>query len=287
MPTGPITQTDLVLPVADGLKLAGRSWLPSGTPRGSVVVVHGLKDHGARYEYLAAALQDRGFAIYAFDLRGHGRSEGPRAWVPRFEEYLEDLDRVLAEVRRRQPTGPLFLFGHSMGGAIVTLYAIDHRPMIAGVVLSAPALRRPASVSSGTAAFTKFLSVVAPHLGVFRLPNGQFSRDPSVVAAMASDPLIYQPPAPARTAGELLKAIDRIRRRAPEFTVPLLALHGSADLLTHPEGSRALVANARSTDKALRIFPNLYHDLLHEPEREKVRMEIVGWLKIRAKREPE
>jgi len=283
--TGRIGEPELAVRTGDGLGLVGRSWLPAETPRGTVLVVHGLKDHSARYAELAGVLLERSFAVYAIDLRGHGRSEGPRAWVERFDLYLQDLDLVVAEVRRRQPTGPLFLLGHSMGGAISTLYALEHPAGVSGLVLSAAALRRPRSVSAGAASFTKFLSVVAPHAGVFRLPNSDFSRDPAVVAAMDRDPLIYQRPAPARTAGELLKAMDRIRLRSPELSLPILALHGSADRLTHPDGSRDLVENVRSKDKTLRIYAGLYHDLLHEPERERIRADIVGWLKVHARRD--
>ena len=227
------------------------------------------------------ALRDQGLTTVAFDLRGHGRSGGRRAFVRRFDQYLADLDLELAQLPSAEPARPVFLFGHSMGGAIATLYALDRRPRLAGLVLSAPALRRPATVSAGAAGFTRLLSMLAPTAGIFRLEDRDFSRDPAVVSAMAADPLIYHRPAPARTAGELLRAMDRIRARQAEIVCPLLALHGAADRLTAPEGSREIVRAARSTDKEVRIYPGLYHDLLHEPERASIRSEIVAWIGTR------
>jgi len=269
---------ELALTAADGTRLVGTEWFPAAAPSSVLVVVHGLKDHVGRYGELATRAGRDGRSVIGFDLRGHGRSGGARAWVRRFDEYLADLDLVLGEVERRHPGLPVHLFGHSMGGAIVTKYVLDRRPKVAGVILSAPALRPPASVSAVTAGFTGFLGAVAPHAAVFRLPNRDFSRDPAVVQAMENDPLISQMPAPARTAAELLRSMRWIRERAAEFTVPLLALHGTADRLTHPEGSRAFVAAVRSPSKELRMYPSLVHDLLHEPERATVLEDISAWI---------
>jgi len=276
-----VPETELVLATSDGLRLVGRAWLPTGAPRGCVVVVHGLKDHGGRYSELAGALRDQGLGTFAFDLRGHGRSAGRRSWVPRFDCYVDDLELVIAEARRRVPDRPLFLLGHSMGGAIVTRYAIERSPSVAGVVLSAPALQRPATTSGAAVALVRLLGTLAPGAAVFRLNNPDFSRDPAVVSAMGNDPLIDQRPATARLAAELLGTMERLRATSPQFALPLLALHGSADRLTHPDGSRRLVDLARSTDKTFRLYPGLFHDLLHEPERATVCSEIVAWITAR------
>jgi alpha-beta hydrolase superfamily lysophospholipase len=114
-------------------------WRPCGPPRGAVAIVHGLKDHSARYGAFAERLVRRGFAVHAFDLRGHARSEGPRAWVDAFDDYVEDLDAFVRCVRGREGTAPLFVFGHGMGGAIATLWALQRRRTVAGLVLSGAA----------------------------------------------------------------------------------------------------------------------------------------------------
>ena len=128
--------------------------------------------------------------------------------------------------------------------------------------------------------FTKFLSAIAPGAAVFRTANSDFSRDPTVVAAMDQDPLIFQKPS-ARTAAELLRAMDRVRAGTPRLTVPFLAMHGTADRLTNPAGTQALRDGAASPDKTLQLYPGLYHDLVHEPERATVLRDLTGWLEAR------
>ena len=267
---------------AGGLELYDQAWRPAGPARAVLVVLHGLKDHSSRYAALAQALVDRGFAVYAFDLRGHGESPGERVWVDSFDQYLDDLDAFMKLVRQREPGRPVFLFGHSMGGGIAALWTITRQPDLAGLVLSGPALKPGAGVSRFLIGATKILSAVAPHLKVLDLKDEDFSRDPAVVAAMKVDPLVDHKPGPARTAAELLRAFERIEAHMEDVRVPLLDMHGTEDRLTNPEGSRELVARASSKDKTLKLYPGLYHDLLHEPEKAQVMADMVAWLDARA-----
>jgi len=235
-----------------------------------------LKDHSARYSAIGERLARDGFAVHAFDLRGHGRSEGIRVWVDSFDDYLDDLDVFMARVRESEPGRPVLLFGHSMGGAIATLYAMTRKPEVQGLALSGAALA--ADVSGATIGGTKLVAALSPNAQVFQLDLHLFSRDPAVVSAGLADPLVYQPAAPARTARELLRALDRIETHMEDLTVPLLAMHGEGDKVTPPDGSKELVRRARSTDKTLKIYPALYHDLLHEPEKDQVTADLVKWL---------
>jgi acylglycerol lipase len=264
------------LEMKDGLKLFVQRWRPQGDTRGTIVIVHGLKDYADRYADFAVALARRGYAVHALDLRGHGDSEGDRVWVDRFDEYLDDLGRFLARVEADDPGKPTFLFGHSMGGAIVTLYTLTAKPRLAGLITSGGALKRDAPAA--LVGVVKFFSVVAPKLAVFELDDSKFSRDASVVEAMKKDPLIYDGKGPARTAAEVIGAIDRIREQANTLSVPLLAMHGSADAVTPPDGSKELVAAAASTDKTFKAWDGLFHDLLHEPERQQVVDAVLAWL---------
>jgi alpha-beta hydrolase superfamily lysophospholipase len=265
-----------------GVRLYEQTWRPDSSPRAALIIVHGLKDHSGRYARLGEQLARRGFAVHAFDLRGHGNSEGARVWVDEFDDYLGDLDRFVARVRAREGGRPLFLFGHSMGGAIVTLYVTTLQARVDGVVLSGPALKRGSDVSSFLVGTTKLLAGVLPRLAVLRLANENFSRDPHAVAELADDPLVYQGAGPARTAAELLRAIERIQKHLEDVVQPVLVLHGTADKLTNPEGSRELVERARSSDKTLRLYEGLYHDLLHEPERERIAADLCDWLEAHA-----
>jgi acylglycerol lipase len=271
---GPST-SDIDCTGSDGIGLKGRLWTPLGTPKGIVQVVHGLKDHGGRYSGLAASLADAGFTTAAFDLRGHARSGGDRAWVRRFDDYSADLDLEMQALRARLPEPPLVLFGHSLGGAIAARYALDHPERLTGLVLSAPALRPPAGTRAGTTGVVRLVSELAPHARIFRPDVADFSRDRSVVEAMANDPLIDQRPVPARTAAELLRTMDSIRRDAPKLALPVLVLCGTADRVTDPLGSGEFVSRVSSTNRRLIQVPGAYHDLLHEPEAPELRRTIV------------
>jgi acylglycerol lipase len=264
-----------------GATLYAQWWRPCHHVRGAVAVVHGLKDHGARYGVFAERLVARGFAVHAFDLRGHGRSEGARAWVDSFGDYVEDLDAVVQCVRTRERSVPLFVFGHGMGGSIAALWALERRQPVAGLVLSGAALQ--AGPSPAEARATRVLAALAPRVRVLQLDLRRASRDRSTVEDALRDALVYQAAAPARTAKELLDAMERIDARAQELTVPMLVMHGSADVLSHPEGSKRLIERAASTDKQLYVYDGLAHDLLHEPERVRVVRDVAEWLTDRTR----
>ena len=260
-------------------QLYEQAWLPDGPARAQVVIVHGLKDHSDRYARVAARLAQLGFAVHAFDLRGHGRSAGIRVFVHKFDEYLDDLDVFLGRVQKGAPGSPIFLFGHSMGGAIVSLYALTRHPLLAGLILSAPALQ--VDVSGFKRLATRAVAALKPDASVFQLDLALFSRDASVVAECKADPLVYQPPGTAATAAGLLAAMRTIQEHAGELTMPLLALHGTADRVTDPAGSRAFVEHASSRDKTLKLYEGYFHDLLHEPG-EQVLDDLVKWLEEHA-----
>ncbi len=264
-----------------GLRLYEQSWVPSDPPRGVLVLVHGLKDHSSRYDALARRLNGAGFAVHAFDLRGHGKSEGPRVFVRSFGEYVDDMRLFVSRVRTRHPDRPIYLLGHSMGGAIVTLYALSDNNDIQGFALSAPGLKVTDDVTPGRVRAVKFLAKIAPKAHVYHVPNSAFSRDPQVVADMDRDPLIDQRKLPASLAVQFLGAMIQIQARASEVSLPFLVMHGTGDRLTNPEGSKELYRKASSTDKILKLYPGLYHDLLHEPEKAEVASDILAWLEAR------
>ena len=262
----------------EGLKLFSQSWRPATEPRAVVVLVHGLKDYSDRYNDFAASLVKRGYAVYALDLRGHGDSEGDRVWVERFVDYLDDVDLFLKRVRAAEPGKKVFLFGHSMGGAVVTLYTLTRDPKPAGLITSAGALKT--EESAAVTGPVKFLAAVAPKLAVFELKNENFSRDPKIVASMSTDPLIYDQKAPVRTASELLGAVQTIREKSATLDVPVLAMHGTLDLVTPPSGSKELIDAAKSTDKTFKSYDGLVHDLMHEPEKQQVMDDVAAWLDL-------
>lgn len=268
------------IPGVGGTALYHQWWRPCGRPRAAVVVVHGLKDHSTRYVAFAERLVAARFAVHAFDLRGHARSAGARAWVGSFDEYVGDLDAVVRRVIAKERDPLLFVFGHGLGGTIAALWAIQRPRACAGVVLSGASLQAQASPPEARA--TRLLGTLAPRARIFQIDLRRTSRDRGTVEDALRDGLVQQSPAPARTARELLDAMERIDARAGQLTAPLLAMHGSADAVESPEGSRRIVQRAGSVDKQLYVYDGLAHDLLHEPERARVLRDVSAWLDERA-----
>lgn len=276
------------LEAKDGAPLFVRAWRPRTPPKAALAIVHGLLDHGERYDAFARRAAEAGFSVHAIDLRGHGRSSGMRAYTHAFGDYVDDTEAFVDAVHAREAERRVFLFGHSMGGAIVTTYAAFRLPEvarsgrrgIAGLVLSAPALstERTGLVLKGS---THLTAALFPEAGVFSLDLDKFSRDPRVVAACKADPLVYTSPAPARTASGLVSAISALHDAGAHLRVPLLVMHGTADEVTEPEGSKHLHATALSADKTLTLYPGYVHDLLHEPEHTRVEADVIAWLSAR------
>ncbi len=264
-----------------GTPLYEQFWRPTDRdPRAALIVMHGLKDYSSRYESFAQGLVKHGFAVHAFDLRGHGRSAGNRVAVNDFEEYVIDIEAFQKRVEAREPGRPVFVFGHSMGGAIVATYMLERKPKVAGMILSGPALE--VDVSGVTRFSTGIFAFFWPNLRVLSLDDEDFSRSPEIVRSMSSDPFIYEDAGPARTALELFGAISYIQDHMEEMSVPFLLLHGTEDKLTDPQGSQDLYRRAKSTDKTLKTYEGWYHDSLHEPEHAKVEKEVTAWLESRA-----
>lgn len=254
-----------------------RAWLPE-EPWALLLVVHGYAEHSGRYEELAGWFAARGLAVYAYDQRGHGRSEGPRCHVDRFDEYLDDLDLVLERARSEHPELPVVLLGHSMGGLVVASFLADRRPSVAAAATSGAALALGQGVSATRMAAARLLRRFLPRisLGSGLDPRG-LSRDPEVVRRYLEDPLVHRSMTPSLGA-ELMAAVPRVAARALEIQVPLLLLHGSDDPLCPVEGSRAFHGGLQVPGCGFRAYPGLRHEIFNEPERERVFADLFDWL---------
>jgi alpha-beta hydrolase superfamily lysophospholipase len=264
---------------AGGVRLFERAWLPDDGAKARIVLVHGYAEHTGRYDYAGRSMASRGYAVHAFDLRGHGRSQGDRVLVRSFDAYLNDLDIFLAHMRAGDAPAPVFLLGHSMGGAIVALHAIERAPDIRGVVLSGPAI----ADRSGVAAWVmSAIGRVLPRLPLLKLDATAVSRDPEVVRRYDEDPLVYRGRVKAGLLTAMLDAGRRVVRAAPSIDAPLLIVHGHEDRLAPVAVSETLFGAVSSADQTLNVYDGLYHEVFNEPERDDVLADVIRWLDARA-----
>jgi len=260
-----------------GLNLFARSWRPEGQPpRALIVIAHGVLSHSGYYEWAAQQLVTAGFAVYALDHRGRGQSEGERWFVESVDDYAADLATFIQIAKGQEPGLPTFLLGHSAGGVISSIYALEHQAELAGFICESFAFQVYAP--DFALALVKGLSHVAPHVHVLKLPIKEFSRDPKVVETMNADPLLAGEVQPTTTVAALVRADERLDKEFPLIKLPLLILHGTADKVTKPGGSQKFYDNAGSTDKTLKLYEGHAHDLLNDYGKETVIADIRTWL---------
>lgn len=262
-----------------GINIFLRSWLPRGAPRAVVAICHGLNAHSGLYAWPAGQFAGAGFAVYAPDLRGRGRSGGERFYVEDIADYVSDLAGAIAIAKARHPGLPVYLLGHSAGGVTSCVYALDNQAELAGLICEDFAYQTPAP--SLAVAAIRGLSHIAPRLNVLTLKNEYFSRDPDVVAALDADPLIAEETQPAATVAALARADERLQAEFGRITLPLLIMHGTADKVTVCHGSEYFQAHAGSTDKTLRLYEGHYHDLLADVGKEAVMADMLAWIEAR------
>jgi acylglycerol lipase len=270
------THEEGTLATGDGVVLYTQSWR-SAQPKATLALIHGLAEHSKRYQHVGEYLATRGYTVQTMDLRGHGLSPGKRILIRQIDEYSNDVAAFLRWVRSQDPDRPLFLLGHSLGGLIVTYHVLTQSPDLRGVILSGPALQVD-DVSPFQLMVGRVLARVAPSLPMKKLDATAVSRDPAVVKAYQTDPLVYAGAIPAATGMAMITAITYIQQQMEAFQLPLLIVQGTADRLVNPEGSKQLYARAGASDKTLKLYDGLYHEVLNEPEKEQILAEIVEWL---------
>lgn len=262
-----------------GLNIFIRSWRPETRPRGVVMIVPGFNSHSGHYFWVAEQFIAQDLAVYAVDLRGRGRSDGERFYVQNFSEYLSDVGGLLALIKSREPGLSVYLLGHSAGGVISSVFTIDNQDQLAGLICEDFAFQVPAP--DFALAAVKFLSRPFPRLGVMRLKNRDFSRFPDVVKSLNEDPLIANETQPAQTIAQMIVGNERLKREFARITLPVLILHGTADRVTKPSGSRVFYESAGSADKILKLYEGHFHDLLNDVGKEMVMADIQKWIDVR------
>ncbi|WP_305821066.1 alpha/beta hydrolase [Massilia brevitalea] len=261
----------------DGNQIFFRSWHPPGPPSALVLICHGVNSHSGQYEWTARQLAESGFVVYALDLRGRGKSSGERFYVEDIEEYVGDLATLVDLAKTREAGLAVFLLGHSAGGVVSCVYTLEHQAELDGFICESFAFKVPAPDIA--LSVIKGLSHIAPHLGVLKLRNEDFSRDPEAVRALNSDPLIAGEIQPASTVAALVRADDRLKKSFDQITLPVFIMHGTVDKATVPAGSQFFYEHAGSPDKTLKMYEGHYHDLLNDYGKEDVLADTTHWIR--------
>jgi acylglycerol lipase len=270
-----------VLTTADGTQITTYSWIPNiEKVRGNIIIVHGYGEHAGRYQHVATYFTEQGYAVYAADLRGHGRSRGKIAgYFPSIDTLRHDLHEVVEWARNHHPQRPVFMIGHSVGGLLALHYTATYQPFLKGLVISAPYVNTEQEITPFQRFAVRQVAQFAPKLGVTNKVNSQWlSKDPAVWNAYDSDPYVYHGKVPAHVAVELVEAGDAIRAELSKIALPVLILQGRQDELAKPHWAQYIYENIASPDKQIKIYEGLKHEILNEPEKARVMADIWVWI---------
>lgn len=270
---------------AGGTRLHARTWYPRGEVRGGLLLVHGLGEHAGRYQHVADHLTGRGFGVVAFDLRGHGMSEGVRGRLRSFDLLVEDVRIAREYAHRRLPgdAGP-FLYGHSLGGLVVLRFSQIHRLATPGIVLSAPWLSTARRVPPWTRALVPLLSWILPDLPLSRPRSDPriLSGDPDMQDAYLHDPLVHH-----RLTPRFFREVERAQARALEEklapSLPVLVLAPLDDRMVDTEATLRWAASTKGDSVTVEKLPSTHHEPHNDVARDAV-MNLVGaWLAERCR----
>ncbi len=255
-------------------------WKPDRAARAVILIAHGAAEHSGRYQRFARHFVGAGYAVAALDHYGHGHSDGERCCIKGFTDYTDTLEIFRQQVERDLSGLPVVLLGHSLGGLISTGLLLQNQHAFAACILSGPAIKTDLQPPLWQILLIRFFSLVAPDMGVLQLDASGVSRAPAEVEKYVNDPLNYGGKLSARLVAELFTTMHAVQARAAEIQLPMLILHGEADPMASVEGSRFLNEHISSSDKTLKIYPHLYHEIFNEPEHPEVFADIERWLDV-------
>jgi acylglycerol lipase len=246
-----------------GFNIYYQCWLPESKTKSVLLIAHGATEHSGRYMNIANFYAPRGYAVYALDHRGHGRSDGERLQINDFHDYVIDLKTFFNIVSVNNPDEKIFLLGHSMGSIISLAYVLEYQDELAGLIISGGGLSRPGSLS------------IMPKSGQ-PLSPAILSRDPAVIAEYINDPLVFHGPLPEKPTERVL--ISNLPKQVQQIKLPVLLMAGNGG----SDGTRSqyLYEIIGSTDKTLRLYEGLLHEIFNDPGRLRALTDLEEWLKI-------
>lgn len=251
---------------------------PIAGAKGAVYLVHGIGEHVGRYTHVIQYLNGRGYAVFGHDHRGHGRSEGERVYFDSFDVPVGDLKARVDAVKAGMPGVPFFMWGHSMGSLIATLYMEKHQDTMRGWISTGSPLWVDKAIPAPVQWILRGLAKVMPKVGVLPVNAKTISRDPAVVSQYEADLYVNHEKTKLGMAVSFARACAEAREKLGAISVPTLILHGGADTLTPPKGSEVLYGGIASNDKTHKTFPGLFHEVHNEPEQADVMAVMADWL---------
>jgi alpha-beta hydrolase superfamily lysophospholipase len=246
-----------------------------------VMLIHGLGEHCQRYEHLATYLNTAGYALSSMDLPSHGQSDGIRGHIDSFESYENAALQLYARIQSLCSDTPIFLLGHSMGGLIATKLLLKHQDKFAGAMLSGAAIQSPQEPPAWQVTLIKIIARFFPKAPMLALDASAVSRDPAVVEKYMNDPLVSQAKLSAQFLLSMTNTMEHCKDNAKFIHLPVKIMHGSADVMTAPEGSQLLHDSLGSNDKSITLYDGLYHEIFNEPEGEDIFTEMINWMEAR------
>jgi alpha-beta hydrolase superfamily lysophospholipase len=263
----------------DKLKLHGRQWEPDTGATAVVCVIHGLGEHSGRYEHVADAFIRSGFAVFSFDLRGHGLSEGKRGHSPSYARLMSDIFQCLEIAKEQHPDLPQFLYGQSLGGNLAIHYVLRRQSEVAGVIASSPLFRPAFTPPAWKAILLRALAGLCPSLTVSNeIDTNALSQDADVVQTYKDDPLVHDRIS-LRLAKDMLTAGELNHLHAANIPCPMLLMHGESDRITSVQASREFAALTNDLC-TFRLWPGLFHELHNEPQQQQVLTRMSTWIKL-------
>lgn len=262
---------------SDSINMYGQCWLPNENAKAVVCIVHGMGEHSGRYSHVAEYLVSEGYAVFADDHRGHGKSGGKKGHTPSFDLLLDGVTNLLKQAEKLVSGVPVFIYGHSLGGNIVLNYALRRKPEVAGIIASAPWLKLAFDPPKLEVNLAKIMTNIYPAFTQSsKLDTSAISRDKKVVQAYIDDPLVHD----KISAGLFLQCYEAglwALEHASEFKLPLLLFHGTEDKLTSPQASEDFASHVKEK-VTFRLWDGFYHEAHNEPEKEEVLKYIATWL---------
>jgi len=261
-----------------GLKIYYQAWIPE-TPKAVIQLVHGGFEHSGRYESVVNELIPEGYAIYANDHRGHGKSEGLRNFVDTFDQFIEDEKLFYDIIKKQHPNLPIYMLGHSLGSFIAIYFTKKYENLLNGLILSGTGTDPGKETSAFLKRIVKFFSKIAPKMKFNPRINAKFlSHDLDVVKSYQNDPLVNSNKITARLSYEMVKNFDDFKTFIGTFKLSLLVQCGSEDKLI--KGAEKLNNLFTMKDKTIKIYDGLYHEVYNEidKDRKEVLKDLRNWL---------